>query len=123
MKYLVCRLLLEKKKAARMPAAEAQRGIEGEITISPAHGGPSRVGVPESAPLPNTEFVVENESGTVAEFTTDDRGRFHVSLPPGHYTVSLKSRKPALGKYGPFKVDVAAGQTSKVRWNCDNGMR
>jgi hypothetical protein len=123
MKYLVVPLLVFAGWAAQMPAAEAQSGIEGEITISPAHGGPSRVGVPDSTPLANTQFVVENESGTVAEFTTDDAGRFHVSLPPGHYTVSLKSRKPALGKYGPFEVDVAAGQTSKVRWNCDSGMR
>jgi hypothetical protein len=108
---------------AQTPAAEAQSRIEGKITLSPAHGGPARAGVPDSTPVGNTEFVVENKSGTVAEFTTDGTGRFHLSLPPGHYTVSLKNRKPAVGSYGPFEVDVGAGQTKKVQWNCDSEVR
>ena len=123
MKYLVVMLLVFAAWAAQMPTAEAESGIEGEITLSPIHGGPSQVGVPDSKALANAEFKVENESGGVAEFITDDAGRFHLSLPPGHYTVSLKNRKPGIGKYGPFDVDITAGQTSKVQWNCDSGIR
>lgn len=81
------------------------------------------MGVPDSRPLANTEFVVENASGTVASFKTDDEGKFRISLAPGHYTVSLKSGKRAIGRYGPFDVDVTAGQFTKVQWNCDSGMR
>ena len=103
--------------------AQAQSGIEGVITLSPAHGGPARFGVPNSKPLANAEFVVRNGSGAVAEFATDTAGRFRVSLSPGDYTVSLKNKKPGIGRYGPFDVRVAAGEMTKVEWNCDSGMR
>ena len=98
-------------------------GIEGLITISPVHGGPFRPGLPNSRPLANTAFVVENEKGTVTSFTTDDQGQFRISLAPGHYSVSMKDRKGGIGRYGPFEADVVAGQVTKVQWNCDSGMR
>ncbi len=123
MKHLVVVWLIFAGWAVQTPAAEAQSGIEGSITLSPAHGGPSRVGVPDSKPLANAEFVVENETGKVAEFATDDAGRFRIALPPGHYTVSLKNKKRGIGKFGPFDVHIAAGQPTKVEWNCDSGMR
>ena len=59
----------------------------------------------------------------VASFTTDDQGRFRISLPPGRYRISKKDWKSRVGFYGPFEVDVAAGQVKKVQWNCDTGMQ
>lgn len=105
------------------PAPEKNTGIEGVISVSPAHGGPARVGVPNSRPLANVEFTVENANGAVASFTTDQDGRFRVSLAPGHYTISRKGEKHKIGRYGPFAADVVAGQLTKVEWNCDSGMR
>jgi hypothetical protein len=116
---LCCCLLF----AATLSASEPQTGIEGVITVSPVHGGPARIGVPDSRPLANATFVVQNEKRTATSFTTDDEGRFRVSLDPGHYTVSLKGNKPRIGRYGPFEVDVVAGQLTKVDWRCDTGMR
>jgi hypothetical protein len=103
--------------------AQVGTGIEGVITISPIHGGPVRPGIPSSKPLANTPFSVSNETGTVTEFTTDDQGRFKVALPPGHYIVSKKGWQKGIGRYGPFDVDVAGGQVTKVEWRCDSGMR
>jgi Carboxypeptidase regulatory-like domain len=105
-----------------MPEA-AETGIEGVITVGPTHGGPVRPGIPSSRPLANATFVVGNDSGAAAEFTTDDQGKFRVSLPPGHYSVTKKNRQKGIGRYGPFDVDVAAGQMTKVEWQCDTGMR
>ena len=76
-----------------------------------------------SAPLANATFVVGNESGGVTEFTTDEKGRFKVSLEPGHYTVTKKDHQKGIGRYGPFDVDVTAGEMTKVEWQCDTGMR
>lgn len=104
-------------------APESETGIEGVISVGPIHGGPSRAGVPDSRPFANAAFVVENENGPVTSFTTDDQGRFRLSLAPGHYVVSMKDRKSRLGRYGPFGVDVVAGKMTKVQWNCDTGMR
>jgi hypothetical protein len=107
-----------------MPVPETgDTGIEGVITVGPTHGGPVRPGMPSSAPLANATFVVANESSAVAEFTTDNQGYFKVSLPPGHYTVTKKERQKGIGRYGPFDVEVVAGQMTKVEWQCDTGMR
>ena len=105
-----------------MPEA-AETGIEGVMTVGPIHGGPVRPGIPSTKPLANATFVVGNETGAVAEFTTDDQGRFRVSLAPGHYTVTKKDHQKGIGRYGPFNVDVTAGQMTKVEWHCDTGMR
>ena len=98
-------------------------GIEGVITVGPTHGGPVRPGMISSRPLANAAFVVGNDTGAVAEFTTDAQGRFKVSLAPGHYTVTKKEQQTRVGRYGPFDVDVVAGQMTKVEWRCDTGMR
>jgi hypothetical protein len=104
-------------------APESGTGIEGVITFGPTHGGPSRIGVADSKPLANVGFVVKNNKGVAASFTTDAEGRFKVSLPPGHYTVSRNDAQPKVGRYGPFEVDVVAGKMTAVNWSCDTGMR
>ena len=120
---LALSIMLSLSLAQTQPTPEARTGVEGVITVSPVHGGPARLGVPNSRPLTNTDFVVQNDKGPVKSFTTDDQGQFRVSLAPGHYTVSIKERKGSIGRYGPFDVDVVAGQVTKVEWQCDTGMR
>jgi hypothetical protein len=102
---------------------ESGTGIEGVITVGPVHGGPSRPGLPDSKPFANATFVVENEKGPVRSLATDDKGRFRISLAPGHYIVSMKDKKGGIGHYGPFEVEVVAGNITKVQWHCDTGMR
>ena len=105
------------------PKSKPETGIEGVISVSPIHGGPTRQGVPDSGPLANIEFLVKKEDSIVASFKTDDQGRFRVSLPAGHYTISRKDWNAKIGSYGPFEVDVAAGQMKVVQWDCDTGLR
>jgi hypothetical protein len=105
------------------PSAAATTGLEGIIVISPAHPGPTREGVADSAPLAHTAFMVQKANETVASFTTDEKGAFRISLPPGHYTVTAKNRAPRIGHFGPFEVDLIDGQVTKVTWTCDSGMR
>ena len=100
----------------------AESGIEGIITISPANPGPTRVGA-AATPLANATFAVEKNNGEVSSFITDEQGRFRVSLPPGHYKISLKGRKSSIGRFGPFEADVAPGKMTKVQWECDSGIR
>jgi hypothetical protein len=106
-----------------LPTPDVKTGVEGVITVSPVHGGPSRLGVLNSRGLANTDFVVQNDKGPVTSFTTDAQGQFRISLAPGHYTVSIKERRGGIGRYGPFDADVVAGQMTKVEWQCDTGMR
>ena len=99
-----------------------ESGLEGVITISPANPGPTRVDAAAMA-LANTTFAVEKNNGEVTSFITDEQGRFRVSLPPGHYKISLKGRKSSIGRFGPFETEVAAGKMTNVQWECDSGIR
>jgi len=100
-----------------------ESGIEGIITISPSRPGPIRADAPGSVPLANATFAVEKNNGEVTSFITDDQGRFRMSLPPGHYKISLKGRKTTIGRFGPFEADVAPGKMTNVQWECDSGIR
>ncbi len=82
----------------------AETGFEGVITISPAQPGPTRADAPGSQPLANAAFVVENEKGEVASFT-------------------IKGKRPGIGRFGPFEVDVVPGKMARVQWECDSGIR
>jgi hypothetical protein len=106
-----------------MAETQSETGLEGVISISPIHGGPARIGIPNSRPLANTAFVVKKGDDTITSFTTDDQGRFRIPLPPGHYTVSMKDGTRRIGRYGAFEVEVTQGQIKQVQWTCDSGMR
>jgi hypothetical protein len=106
-----------------MPPPDAGPGLEGLISLHNISGGPVREGVPDSRPLANTTFDVKKGDLMVASFTTDDQGRFRISLPSGHYSISRKDWTSRVGFYGPFEVDIVAGQFKKVQWNCDTGMQ
>ena len=101
----------------------SETGLEGTIRISPAHPGPIKVGEPSSGPFANATFIVSNQNGKVVSLTTDDQGRFRISLTPGHYTVAVENNEQRIRRCGPFDVDVAPGQITKVEWGCDSGMR
>jgi Prealbumin-like fold domain len=119
-------MLLFMKGTLSFAQSDAGRGtgIEGIVTVSPIRPGPIRKGAETAneAPLPNAAFSVVNETGVVTSFTTDDEGRFRLSLSPGHYVVSLvENRFPR--PCGPFEIDIESGKMTKVEWRCDSGMR
>lgn len=98
-------------------------GIEGTITISPVQGGPTRQGSPDSRPLANITFEVQQGDRAITSFQTDEQGHFRQTLEPGHYTISRKDWKGAVGSYGPFEVLVSRGKMTAVQWKCDTGIR
>lgn len=116
-------LMLASWPVLAQPVPEAKTGLEWVITVAPIHGGSARLGVANSRPLVDTEFVIQNDKGPLTCFTTDAEGQFRVPLAPGHYTVSAKGRRGGIGRYSPFEVDVVAGEMTKVQWPRDTGMR
>jgi hypothetical protein len=98
-------------------------GIEGVISVSPSHGGPTRAGEVDSAPLADMAFDAVNNAGSVVSFTTDSSGRFRVSLAPGRYSIKLHDAKKKWPRCGPFEIEVPADGFKKIQWECDSGMR
>ena len=108
--------------AATPTASPLSSGIEGVILISPSHPGPIRKDQPNAAPAPNITFVVMRADERITSVTTDSEGRFHVSLPPGHYTVLRDDPGARIGHWR-FEADVKPGEVTTVRWTADSEMR
>ncbi len=98
-------------------------GIEGTFSISPTHGGPTRQGESDSAPLAGIVFEVTTKTGPVTTFTTDGSGHFRIPLAPGVYFIDRKGAKAKVGQCGPFEVEVTSAGFKKVHWECDSGLR
>src|SRR5437763_5917757 len=106
----LCGALTGLVSAETPSASPAPSGLEGVVSITPARPGPQRDDMPATAPLPKAAFTVNDEQNVVASFTTDDSGRFRVTLPPGHYTVELT--EPRVRRCGPFQVEIVAGKVT-----------
>ena len=104
------------------PASPGPSGIEGVILVSPSHGGPIRKDRPSATPAGNVEFIVKKGDAQVSSFTTDNEGRFKISLEPGHYVVMREDPGARVGHWR-FEADVAANQITGVQWTADSGMR
>jgi hypothetical protein len=118
---LLLMLAVPQKMNAQTPSPST--GIEGVIAVGPIHGGPSRAGVEDSAPVANTVFEVTNAAGLVTAFTTDEAGRFRVAAAPGRYSITPRERKAKIGGCGTLEVEVTADGFKKIHWECDSGIR
>jgi hypothetical protein len=92
--------------------------LSGQTLFESTAGISGVIASPE--PLLNVPFNVVKEKAVVASFTTDEQGRFRVSVAPGHYTVS-QPEKNEIRRCGPWEADVVAGQMTKVEWYCEMG--
>ena len=108
--------------SAQTPSG-SETGIEGVITISPIKAGPVRADAPSSDHSRTRLSRRRTKRARSHRLPRTARGAFECPLSPGHYKVSLKGRTSSIGRYGPFEVDVVAGQMTKVQWQCDSGMR
>ena len=106
-----------------LPSSHADdSGVDGTIAVSPSKPGPLRQGDIAQAPVGNTTFVVNKGTEKVATFTTDAKGHFHLTLPPGHYVVSREGAHGGIGHWR-FEVTVVADKMASVQWTADSGMR
>ena len=75
-------------------------------------------------PVPNQEVVfITLEGVAVARVTTDQHGKFTVTLPPGTYDLQVPGAKPYPTQQRPQQVTVVAGQTVQIQIMLDTGIR
>ena len=121
---LVIAFLVLVSPATNAGTSDTPGGIEGTVTVSPIHGGPSRLGVPDSAPLANASFFVESATGgQVATFKTDEKGHFKVALPPGRYAIRAEKTGMKGRGCGLQDIEVTAAGFKQVDLHCDTGLR
>ena len=119
--YLLLASLFAVSAMAETPPLST--GIEGTVSIGPTHGGPTRQGESDSAPLAAAVFEVTSGAGAVTTFTTDGSGHFRIPLAPGRYSIKPQGVKKKIGGCGPFEVEVTVAGFNKVHWECDSGLR
>jgi hypothetical protein len=98
-------------------------GIEGSVRVGPTHGGPVKMGEPDSAPLANATCLVETAAGTIKTFTTDEKGHFKVELPPGRYAIRVEKVGMKGRGCGLADIEVTSSGFKQIDLQCDTGMR
>lgn len=122
------------------PSPTCPAGQTGHLCASPPHStgtlsgtvvaGPTCPVEPAEQPcpprpVPDRLVLIETPDGTVvARATTDQQGRFVLTLPPGTYTLLV----PPDGNPFPIQrtsqqVTLVAGQTAQVTVELDTGIR
>ncbi|TAL71697.1 MAG: carboxypeptidase regulatory-like domain-containing protein [Rhodanobacter sp.] len=105
-------------------AAHGATGLDGTVSVSPARPGPQHIGAPSVAPLAKMVVRVRRSDGhEVAHATSDDQGRFTVSVPVGTYDVVVDVQGAALPRCPVTPARVRDGQLTRVQIVCDSGMR
>ena len=93
-------------------------------TIGPTCPGPVRPGQECTKPYQGDFVILRSDGSEAAQVSTDADGRAVVSLPPGDYTVSVKTDPGTkLPRAGSVEVNVLAGQAAEVTIELDTGMR
>ncbi len=93
-------------------------------TIGPTCPGPVRPGQECTKPYQGDFVVLRPDGSEAARVSTDADGRAVVSLPPGDYTVSVKTDPGTkLPRAGSVEVNVPDGQAAEVTIELDTGMR
>lgn len=106
-----------------LPAFAAETGIRGTVLCGPLSPGPARPGQAEEGPL-SAAFAVYDAAEKVAQFRSDEKGRFEVSLPAGAYTIIPDEKTPVPNARGQkTKVSVPADGFAVVTIRLDTGMR
>ncbi len=112
-------LLLTACSPAQQPM---DSGIEGTVTV-----GPMCPVVQENIPCPDDPFIgtftiLNMEGGRVAEFQTDEEGRFRIGLAAGDYVLHLDSPKPMRG-VKDTRFTVGENKYTVLEIKLDSGIR
>jgi len=99
------------------PACAAHSGAEGIVLRGPIVPV-CAAGSPCDAPVPNATVQALQNGNVVASTTTDQDGRFTLSLEAGDYTVRVPGRNTK-----PQEIHVSASKLTEVEFLIDTGIR
>ena len=130
LKRVICLATCVATAASGLTATEPQGFVEGHVKIiSPkevelAGAPPSKS---DAMAYADCSLVVLDKAGRkqVTRFTADEKGNFHVALPPGDYILDLDERGPGKGgpRANPQPFTIVSNQTVRVDMTIDSHVR
>jgi carboxypeptidase family protein len=84
-----------------------------------------------NTPTPSAEayaeypLIILSQDGKkeIARVTADEKGNYHVALPPGNYVLDVQGRAPGHLRAKPQRFTVVSNQTVRVDMDIDTGVR
>lgn len=101
-------------------ALDVETAIQGQVYSIGTPGPVPFNWTPPPLEMVCTIIALDTDRKLVKEFTTDEKGRFKISLQPGTYYLRVKESRIA-AETGPYEV--RPGEIVIVRAHYDNGMR
>lgn len=109
-----------------VPAKPLVSGIEGRVWVGPTcpvERNPPEPGC-EDRPLSTRLAVLSpDQKRRVTEFTSAENGTFQVAVPPGDYVIRSASQGATPPTCSTETLRVAPHNYTKVRIECDSGIR
>ena len=124
-RYVAFSLVLCSFAACQPVAVQAAEdtGIEGTVLWGPVQPGPSTPGQSDEEPLA-ASFIVYSGDTAVANFRSDEMGKFRLALSPGDYTIVPASGTPVPRPDTQVtRVTVPSQGYVSVQIRLDTGMR
>ena len=78
------------------PVGQEESGLTGQVLRGPVVPGPGIEGSPDETPFAAFFHVLDGRDDEVAQFRSDENGRFRIALRPGNYTVVPDDTAPLL---------------------------
>jgi carboxypeptidase family protein len=84
-----------------------------------------------NTPTPSAEayaeypLIILSQDGKkeIARVTADEKGNYHVALPPGNYVLDVQGRAPGHVRAKPQQFTVVSNQSVRVDLDIDTGVR
>ena len=102
------------------PPLQYPNVLQGQV-YNLSHPGPIPIGwIPPPLEAVSTIIVLDTQRKFVLETSSDNKGKFQISLPVGNYYLRVKE-SPLPVETGPYSLK--EGETLSVEAYFDNGMR
>lgn len=109
---------------SREPPVPGASGIEGQVSIGPACPGPVTVDSPcPDRPYQATLTILTTRNERVGQVTTDEVGRFTLSLAPGAYVIRPERPKEGIAYAPEMAITVVPDEYLSIKIVYDSGMR
>ena len=98
-------------------------GVWGRVTVAPSCPGPERPGQACVAPFAGAKLQLRTAAGELLRrASAADDGAFEIAAPPGRYSLQVEV-DGLYPRCEPVPVRIVKGRRTRLKVECDSGMR